>query len=217
LIGKQVVGGFNVYSKYFSNPSPPIDLNFPSVALPDQKSFETYLRGTLADLEEGQRASIERQLRKLEVDQKIGHGIYVLSKPKNVPWRSNSLFEYFSQFDDCSLPSPIPDPLRPDHMIDPAKRHLSAAINPVYDSHFFPSVTKDGPPPVCDQCGKRVMNEANRVFHNRFVHPSDVQQMNQERYGLGMNHYNALSLSYLLEAIGDDFGDNDEIAAMQSH
>lgn len=195
MFGKQAVGGHPVLSKSISNPSNTVDLNFPSVNFPDQKSFETYLRGTLGDLEEEQRASVERHLRNLEVEQKIGHGIYVLSKPKSVPWRDNSLFEYFSQFDDCSLPSIIPDPLRPDHMIDPAKRHLSASINPVYDSHFFPSVTKGGSPPVCDQCGKRIMNEAHRVFHNRFVHPSDVQQKNQARYGLGMNRSNVLSYS----------------------
>lgn len=163
-----------------------VDLKFASVGMADEQGFNTYLRGNVTDLGDGQRVLVERQLRQIEVDQKIGHGLFVLSKPRSVPWRSAALFEYFSQYDDCSLPSPIPDPLRPDHAINPAQRHLSPATNPVFDTYFFPSVTKDGPPPVCQDCGKRIMNDAHRQFHCRFVHPSDRQRLNQEKYGLGM-------------------------------
>ena len=136
MFGKQVVGSDPVIVKAIPSGSASVDLNFPTVGLADQQGFATYLRGNLTDLGDGQRVLVERQLRQIEVEQKIGHGLFVLSKPMSVAWRSSSLFEYFSQFDDCSLPSPIPDSLRPDHMINPTQPHLSPAINPVFDTHF---------------------------------------------------------------------------------
>jgi hypothetical protein len=161
--------------------------------MPDQHAFESYLRANLSDLEPGQRAPVEKQLRALEVQQKMGHGIFVLSKPKTATWRSGALFEYFSQFADCSIPAPIPDPLRPGHMVAPSNRHLSMD-NPVFDTHFFPSVVADGAPATCATCGKRIMSEKHRAFHDRFLHPTDVQLNNQQKYGLGT----FASLAFLL-------------------
>jgi hypothetical protein len=49
-------------------------------------------------------------------------------------------------------------------MVDPAKRHEFPKINPVFDTHFFPTVTKDAKLPVCDLCGKRIMNDKHKAF-----------------------------------------------------
>jgi len=59
------------------------ELKFQSVGLhADQNHFETYLRGNVGDLTTESRLQVEKDLRQLEVDQKMGHGIYILTRPK---------------------------------------------------------------------------------------------------------------------------------------
>jgi hypothetical protein len=63
------------------------DLRFPSVGLSEQADFLTYLRDNVTSLPNESRASVERDLRALEIQQKMGHGLFVLSKAKHIPWR----------------------------------------------------------------------------------------------------------------------------------
>lgn len=175
---------------------PPTSLDSSQHSVPDleflrygmgapQEAYNTYFRGRLTDLTNEERSAIERELRTLEQTQKMGHGIFVLTRGANEPWREPALKEYFSQFADCNVPAPIPDPNRPDHMVSPEMRHLYPNDTPVFDTHFFPSALEDdGKPRTCTICNKRVMNQTQADFHNRFFHPTERQQTNQEQYGL---------------------------------